>query len=796
MRKQQKYFNTSGLGFKKRLFFARVFTINAASALILSAAAVPMTVQAAEETITFSIPAGDLQKGLLVIANQSRQTISFNPALVANYQAAALNGRYTVRQAILRLLHGSPLLLTTTDNGTLTIVSSQGNDVDAAKANDKTLPAITVTGASEDESVLNPGNSSSALRINTPLQQTAQSVQVISGKLITDRQASTLEEALKNSAGVTAIRSNRGQLTYWMRGYNVTSGLTDGVAGSSRSGVGQGTSVEGIERIEVLKGPQSVLSGSSSPAGTINLVRKKPVTETLRQVKVEAARYGEFKTAIDLGGALTDDKAFSYRLNASTMKSDNAFPDYNGNHSDYLAPVLAWNGDSTRILIGAEISRDRNSGPAGTFYRNGQIQKLPVYRLGDKDDHFRNKTTNAYYDLQQDLFGGWTFNSKANFQSTSGQVKMNETLDIQSNGNKISHPLANKYTDLSWNLQNDIRGVIETGPVKQTLLFGHDYQHERYNSYDSRFVLLFNGNVYNPDSLVYPGIGEPDYRASRSTIIQSGFLLQDSIDLWDRLHVQVSLKRSSWNNTYQTNNAALVRYKTDKWIPNYGVSFDITPDVTVYANYLNSFSGNAQLDRRTGEVLPPATGKSKEVGLKVNLLDDNLTLTTALFDIRQDNVVVFRNGIPVGAEGRKTEGFDVDLNGTLLPGWELTASYTYTDKKTPNSSFWNSFKDTPRHTANIWTSYEIQNGLLQGAGASIGISGTSKTTQNGTIGNYFTVGSQTQTDVAIFYRQPLWSLRFGVNNVFDRDLYYSTSTDDYVGVKDGRTWRLTGTYAF
>ncbi|MEC5321619.1 STN domain-containing protein, partial [Brenneria populi subsp. brevivirga] len=104
--------------------------MNAAAALILSAAGAPMMVYAAEETIRFSIPAGDLQKGLLEIANQSRQTISFNPTLVSNYRAGALNGQYTTRQAILRLLQGSPLLLTTTDNGTLTIVSSQSNSIE------------------------------------------------------------------------------------------------------------------------------------------------------------------------------------------------------------------------------------------------------------------------------------------------------------------------------------------------------------------------------------------------------------------------------------------------------------------------------------------------------------------------------------------------------------------------------------------------------------------------------------------------------------------------------------------
>ncbi|MEC5320111.1 TonB-dependent receptor, partial [Brenneria populi subsp. brevivirga] len=683
------------------------------------------------------------------------------------------------------------------DNGTLTIVSSQSNSIETARANADTLPAITVTGGGEDETVLNPGRSSSALRFDTPLQQTAQSVQVISNKLIAARQATSLEDALKNSAGVVGIPSNRGDLTYWLRGYAVTSGLTDGVSGGSAQGIGtgQGTSIEGVERVEVLKGPQSVLAGSSSPAGTINVVRKRPVTEPLHRVKVETARYGEFKTAVDLGGALSDDKAFSYRFNASTMKSRSSFPDFKGNHGDYAAPVLAWEGESTRILVGAETNKERNSGPAGTIYANGRLQKLPNYRLGDKDDHARRKTSNAYWEVEQDLFGGWTFNSKANFQSTSTHVKLNETLTIAENGDKISHPLSTKATNQIWSLQNDVRGEIETGPVTQTLLFGHDYKHERYASYDSNFTLLTNGNVYDPDSLDYPGIGEPDYQSWTSKLIQSGFLLQDSIDLWERFHVQLSLKHSSWNNTYLINNRPS-GYTTSKWIPNYGISFDITPDVTVYANYLNSFSGNAQINQRTGETLPPSTGKSKEVGLKVNLLDDNLTLTTAAFDIQQDNVIVYSNGLPVGAEGRKSRGFDVDLNGSLLPGWEVTASYTYSENKTPGSNYSATYRDTPRHTANLWTSYEIQNGLLQGAGASIGIRGTSKTERNGFGSQYFKIGSQAQTDVSVFYRQPSWSLQLGVDNVFDRDLYYNSSSPFYIGVYEGRTWRLTGTYAF
>ncbi|GKX46324.1 TonB-dependent siderophore receptor [Pectobacterium carotovorum] len=792
MKKRNAASPALGLSFKKRLFFTNMLAIH--SALFVGATAVPMAVYAAGEndTVAFSIPAGDLQKGLLAIANQSKQTLSFNPALVANYQSAALNGNYSTRQAILRLLQGTPLLLTTTDNGTLTIVSSRANDAEVAQASDKTLPAITVNAGSEDETVLNPGTSSSALRTSTSLQQTAQSVQVISNKLINARQATSLEEALKNSASVVTVKSNRGDPTYWIRGYAVTSGSTDGLSGSSNAGIGRGTEIEGVERVEVLKGPQSVLAGSSSAAGSINVVRKKPVTEPLRRLKVEAARYGEFKTAVDLGGAITDDKSLSYRLNASTMKSQHSFPDYNGNHGDYLAPALTWQNDKTRITVGAEVNQARKSGPAGTIYANGRIQKLPEYRLGDKDDHNKMKTTNAYYELEQKLVDDWTFNSKAGFQSTASQMKLNETLLIAANGDKVSHPLAYKSTNQTWSAQNDFRGKIETGPVTQTLLVGHDYKHERYASYDSDFILLTNGNIYNPDSLVYPGIGEPNFLSYSTKSIQSGFLFQDEVDVFERLHFQLSVKHATWSNSYLIGRAHS-NYNTSKWIPNYGVSFDITPDITAYANQLNSFSGSAAVTR-TGEQLPPMTGKSREAGLKFNLLDDDLTLTTAVFRIEQNNLTVTNNnGFSIATTGRKSEGFDVDLNGTLLPGWDVSASYTYSASKDPESVRIRT--NTPRHTGNIWTSYEVQSGRYQGLGASAGISGTSKT-ENGDRRQYFSIGSQASTDASVFYRQPDWSLTLGVNNVFDRDIYYTSTTPLYIGVKEGRTWRLTGTYSF
>ncbi|HDX8863277.1 TPA: TonB-dependent receptor [Klebsiella michiganensis] len=767
---------------------------------------------------SFSIPAGSLEQGLLAIARQSNKSISFDPKLVAKYQAKPVNGRFTVEQAILRQLQGTPLSVTTTTNGTLTITALStttpaptSSELKVAQDSGQTLPTITVSDSSEqseDESVFNPSMSSSATRTNLSLQDTAQSVQVISRKLIDQRQATNVEDALRNAGGVTIQGGNRGLNTVDIRGFDVSTGSTDGVANPSTTVNGSAlgySSIDGIERVEVLKGPQAVMAGNSSPAGSVNVVRKAPTPYPIHTVKFEVSKYGEVKTALDLGGPLNDDKSFQYRLNASTMRSDNSFPDFNGNHADYLAPVLSWEGDTTHVKIGAEFNNSRSSGPAATLYNNGRIQRLPVYRLGDKDDHFSGDAKTVYYELNQELGNGWSFNSKATYLDNTTNFRIHEVYYAYPNGDLVTHELSNRQDVNALTLQNDIRGKFDTGPLTHNVLIGYDFQHTKTSSWDlSSGRITTTSNYNDPDSLTFRPIPDPDYKSYDMWEEQKGLLLQDQIDLWKKLHLQLSAKRAEWTSktiAYYSSSYQTTTYANQvKWVPNYGISYDIAPWITVYANLLNTFSTTGTINTTTGKQFDPSTGKSKEIGFKFNFLDDNLSLTTSAFDIEQKNVIITNiAGQAVDAQGRKTKGFDFDLNGLILPGWNITASYTYALPADPNTSSVTGY-DTkvtgqPKHSGSIWTSYELQSGKLQGLGAGIGIQAASNT-WNGSSSQYFKMGGWAQTDASIFYHQPKYTVTLGVKNIFDRDLYYYSTSSSYIGVKPGRTARLTVTYSF
>lgn len=760
---------------------------------------------------SYAVPADSLNTMLLNIARQSGRAISFDPALVKGYKGRAVSGSMTVEQAVAACLQGSDLALDVTSNGTLTVTrAAQPVNVQPTNVtgSDAQLPEIAVTGAalSEDQLYYNPMNSSTVSRSDMALKQTAQSVEVISGKLIKDRQATDLSEVLKGSAGVQQTVNGQGGQTYTIRGFNVQQTSTNGI---SNPGI-NGTPIQGIERVEVIKGPDSIMSGSSTPGGTINIVRKAPVVDDLRTLTLEAADDGELKQGIDLGGAINADKTLSYRFNMSNKQSDKAEPDFDGQREFYIAPALTWDNDSTRLTVGAELSNTRTAAPRTTVAIDGDVQKLPRNRLFRKEDGFVTKSKTGYYEFKQDLGADWSFNSKANYLDSTDDIHLWQIGLINSDGTVgFANPFAAKSHSVSWSTQNDFRGKIQTGFITHKLLAGMDYQHID-STQDERSVPGESGDfpdvsIYNPSSIdTLPAFGGPTYRSSKGRLQQRGLIFQDQMDIGERTHVLLAAKRATWiseSTAYGENGGVFgdSSVTSKKWVPNYGISFDISKEMTVYANLLHGFSGSSSSDPATGQVLAPETSKSKEVGAKFNLLNDSLTITTAYFELQQDNVPISDpvTGNLIGSQSQSSKGYDLNVSGEIMPGWGVSASYTHVKFDEPGLATGDisTFSGQPTNVANVWTSYEIQEGSFKGLGAGIGVDAFNSTTGGSSDGSYALPGGAT-TDLSFFYHARDYSLTLGIKNVFDRELYYSSSTAAFIPLRPDRNARLTFSYNF
>ncbi|MGI4841182.1 MAG: TonB-dependent siderophore receptor [Janthinobacterium lividum] len=750
---------------------------------------------------SYNLPAGPLQNTLSHISRQSGLDIQVNVDNIADYSAPAIKGNLNAGQAVAAAIASTSLQSLIDANGNLIVRSPA--PVAAAHANytDTVLPSISVEGDPITEYAAT--ESSSATRTNTALQDTPQSIKTITRKVIEDRQTTSVEDALRNAAGVVAQEGNLGTTTYFIRGYEVTQTSTDGVgAPETRFGMLLPTTpIDGVENVEVIKGPAAVMAGSSSPGGTINLVRKAPVTDPLHVVRQEVTDRGEFKTAVDLGGALTDDKAWSYRLNYARLRSSETYPDYHGSRGDFVAPVIAWKGDSTRIKVGAEFNDTRSAqNLAGTFFNTttGKMVDLSKPRLGDKDDHVSALTKTGYYELNQDLVDGWTFNSKASYSDASLSFQVYQPYDISADGSMVVSPFSSITASRYWSTQNDVRGTFNTGPLKHELLIGVDYQHSNFTQYQRPGRPFVGGNAYDADSQDYGAISSANAKTIDGRTIQRGLIIQDQITILEKLHLLFAGKESQWVSQTHVVGAELSGFNQKKWVPNYGIAYDLTDEITAYANLLNGFSGSANFDI-SGNSLAPSESRAKEVGLKFSLLDDRLTMTTAVFDIEQTNVpVANQTGQYLGTEGRKSKGFDFDLNGQIMPGWDVTFSYTYSKFKDPAmvNGRVNRITGQPKNSANLWTSYQLQEGVLKGFGAGVGVTAQSDSWNGYRTSSYFNNPGHAQTDASVFYKQKDWSLTLGVKNVFNRDIYSYSTSPTWVNQKEGRTTRLTAEYRF
>ncbi|WP_460136079.1 TonB-dependent siderophore receptor [Pseudomonas sp. S1_E04] len=788
-------------------------------AMVIALGAIPPLVLAQENPAAtvarehYEIPAAPLNTMLLNIARQSGRVISFEPTLVAPYQGRAVHGNMTVEQAIAACLQGTELVLDVTPNGTLTVTSAP-QVLNVAPTNitatDAQLPSIAVNGSalSDDQLYYNPSNSSSVSRTDTPLKQTAQSVDVLSAKLLQDRQATNLSDALKSSPGVQQTVSNRGGAQYKIRGFAVEKTSTNGMP---NAGV-NGTSIQGIERVEVIKGPDSIMSGSSTPGGTINIIRKAPVKYDVRTLSLEVADYGELKQGLDLGGALNEDRSLSYRLNLSNMKSDNASPDFDGKRDVFVAPALTWEGEHTRLTFGAEYGNQRQAAPYSTMALDGKIQKLPTYRLFRKDDGSRSENKTGYYEFSQDLMDDWSFNSKATYVDTTDTLRLWQLFAYNRDGSvAFASPFSAVRNSKSWSLQNDIRGKFKTGFITHKVLVGIDYQHISTVQNDlNTDVAGLDGpypqvNIYDPDSLnLLPKIGGANYRSSDSRTQQRGLILQDQMDIGDRTHVLLAAKRARWISQTTTYSSAGGVFPSapdvaEKWVPNVGISFDVSPQMTVYANVIHGFNGSSGYNSTTFQLLPPLTSESKEVGAKFSFLDDALTLTTAYFELQQDNVpltdpITRRN---IGTQSQESKGYDFTLTGELVPGWNIAAGYTHVDYSVPKLAKGDTseFSSQPGDTATLWTSYELQEGRYKGFGAGLGMAAFSSAIGGAGSDSYELPGGAT-TDLSVFYHAKEYSLTLGVKNIFDRTLYYGSGTSTFIPLREERNARLTFVYNF
>lgn len=790
-----------------------------AGALTIPLATTPTIVlaQAAPASArSYDIPAGSLEDALNQFGREAGILLSFTTESTAGLHSQGLQGSYTVQEGLDALLDGSGLRATRQANGSYTL--SKGGQR-SPKADEVTLQAVTVRGTAErDESATGTVHgyvarrTATATKTDTPIIETPQTINIVSTAQIEAQGASSVDEALRYTPGVT--NDFYGGATYndylRLRGFNAPL-YSDGMRMPSglRDYARLRLEPYGLERVEVLKGPSSALYGQASPGGMVNAVRKRPTSATVREVELQAGSFDRIQGAFDFSGAIDPRQTFLYRLTGLVRDSDTQV-DFLKDDRIFIAPSLSWQpSDDTVLTVFTHYQRDvagNSPLPAlGTLHRT-EHGYLPV-------DTFLGYPDFSRYEREQFALG-YEFEHrfddvfKARHKLEYSNVEMDyrypvlygiatdPVTDIISLTRSIQHT---HDTATALAIDNNLQAGFTTGALRHTLLFGLDYSRLDFDSYWGGDFTAGTVDIFNPhytgrpdDPTLYPDQDGMQY--------QIGLYIQDQIK-WNNWVFSLG-GRHDWakNKVHNSNSGTTARQTDDAFTGRVGLVHLFDNGIAPYVSYSTSFEPTAGTDA-AGVAFEPTTAEQLEVGVRYQPVGWQAYVGLSAYHLTQENILTQDPNPPpsnpwaqVQTGEVRVRGIELEGKANLAAGFDLIASYAYQDSEITKTNYvaqrGNRFQLTPVHQAALWTDYGFQRGVLDGwkLGAGVRYVGS----RFGDLNNLIELPSFTLFDASLSYDFGRMSpslqglmLRVNATNLFDKRYVTScaslTSANCYYG---------------
>jgi iron complex outermembrane receptor protein len=566
------------------------------------------------------------------------------------------------------------------------------------------LPTVDVTG--QGERALDPVRGFVAeqqitgTKTDTPLIENPQSISVVPRDQIDARQAQTLGEALRYTAGVRGENYGTDSRTDWfqLRGFNAQdngiflNGLryNTGYAGSMFE-------TYGLERYEVLRGPTSVLYGQIAPGGLVNMVQRRPTEFAQGEVRLTAGSFGRLQGQGYSSGPLTGDGTLLYGFTGLVRDSDTAVDNVDDDRI-FLAPSLTWRPtNDTSLTLLSYYQRDRTSGNQFLPYQ-GTVTETPFGRIsrrrftGEEDfDRFNRTQYGIGYELNHRFDSVWSVQQNLRYGHTGinwDQVYGGGLLADQRTLNRFAYR-ANIDVN-TFQVDNQVKAEFATGPVNHTVLAGFDYSQVYYRN-AQQFAGASGLDLFAP---VYgtpvPTLGAP-YDNVRQVNTQYGLYLQDQARIGNL--VLLGGIRQDWaHSDIDDRDAGSVHsYQNDKaftW--RVGAVYLADNGLAPYASYARSFQ--PQIGTDTSGVAKgwnPLKGEQYELGIKFQPNGMRSFIQVAAFQLTQKNTLtpdpvnVFQQ-VAVGEI--RVRGVELEATAELAQGLSLVGSYTYLDPEITEST--------------------------------------------------------------------------------------------------------------
>ncbi|WP_038913409.1 TonB-dependent siderophore receptor [Dickeya zeae] len=689
-----------------------------------------------------------------------------------------------------------------------TAASTDSTTPSETKKQEDTLVVNASTPAtSTGDTGYQPHNAVIGTRTDSRLLDIPQAVNVVPQQVLEDQAVRNLDDALYNVSGITQANTLGGtQDAVMKRGFGDNrdgSILRDGVRSIQARNVTPTT-----ERVEVLKGPASMLYGWGDPGGMINIISKKP--ELVQKTHIEGwnSSFNGGGGQFDITGPLST-SGLAYRLIVDHDETD-YWRNFGRNRQTTVAPSLMWYGETTTVLVAYEHMEYLTPFDRGTVIdsRTGKPVATPRERRFDETyNATRGDQDTLTFQMENTLNERWK--SKLNYAYSRNTYNDNQARAMSLNPTtgfltRRADATQDAHSQ-SQNVQLTLNGDIDWGSINHQLLFGFDHEADR--THRGNMIRGKNNssfNIYNPVYGLFPASNSVIAAESdqKEDVDSTGVFMQDAIRLdehwmllggvrYDRFDVMSGKGRPFVTNTDRSDS---------RLVPRAGVVYNLTSYASLYTSYSESFKPNSAVNKAIGATMEPEVGRSYEIGAKLDL-PNRITANLALFDIQKRNVMVDElqviNGISetvTRTAGKvRSQGVEVDVAGKLTDSLSLIGAYAFTDARVTSdpTNQGNEMANVARHTASLFLTNDFGNlGLHAGDDLRAGVGARYVGRRPGDAANSFFLDDYTVADAFIAYSVPLngykvkWQLN--IKNLFDKTYYPSSGSSQYVAIGDPR----------
>ena len=769
----------------------------------------------------YNLPAAPLASTLNQIASQAGLALSLNPSLAAGKTSAPVNGQFDAASALREALRGSGLQLEQSSAGTYSLV--------VVPEGVMALPATSVIGVEDAESAWGPvqgyvaKRTAAGTKTDTALVEVPRSISVVTREQMDDRNAHTLDAAVRYLPGITASSYGSDTRADWLRvrGFEPTQFL-DGLPLPKGVYANPKQETWNLDRLALLRGPASSVYGQTPPGGLLDMVSRRPSAEASSEIQLQYGSDNHRQINFASTGKIDDEGRFLYGV-SGVVRDGGTQIDHIDDKRYNIAPSLTWNIDEdTRFTLLTQFTRD-DTGVTSQFYPiQGTKIDMPFGKishhknLGDPDYDFYDRTYYALgYAFEHRLNDVWQF--RQNLRYTKSDLSF-QTVTVNSYFPSIGFVVddegntgrgtTNVDEDISqFAVDNNLQADFATGDINHTLLIGLDHQRSNTN-YTSIFGTAPAINVNDP---VY---GLPITRPPRSSAFydydqktyQTGLYVQDQIAL-DQWRLTLG-GREDWVHTGTTffNKGDATNTERDKnFSGNAAISYVFDSGFVPYLSYAESFQPTSNAVASPTESFKPTEGKQWELGIKYQPPGSNTLLTAAVYDLTQKNVAVTNNVGNVTVTSQtgevRVKGLELEAVSDVTENLKVTAAYTLAKSEVQDGAFkGNRLQLMPNQQASVWGDYTWHNGVLDGFGIGAGARYTGNTygdEANTWLGK---ADAYTVFDAAVHYDLGRLdnslkgaSLAVNATNLFDKD-YISTCDSFYCYYGDQRSVVASATY--